>query len=203
MSDKYNSEYVKSIRLLVEGEVEEAEVIMAARGFSKELQDMIQKIGRLANEQVGPVVDQIRLTYGSDMAVAFQDIVKGEMDGVLTTLATAKDSLDDVVSDISNGQVPGVATDMDGFEGGEMGGDEFGDEGLGDEADLGDLEADPVGDEFGGDELGDDEFTDEFGAEEPLGRNALESKMHDTKKKIVEMRRRLANERAKISEVKK
>lgn len=178
---KVNENYIKELRVILEGEVEEAEVIMSARGFAKELQDMIQKVGRLANEQVGPVVDQIRLTYGADMSASFQDTVKGEMDNVLTTLAGAKDTLDDVVTDISNGTVPG-GVDMDM--------DEFGDEGLGDELDA-ELGGDEFGDEIGdpvGEPMGDEEaeFSDEFGAEEPLGRDTLESKRLDVAKKIIE-----------------
>jgi hypothetical protein len=190
---KINENYIRELRVILEGEVEEAEVIMAARGFSKELQDMIQKVGRLANEQVGPVVDQIRLTYGGDMAASFQDTVKGEMDSVLATLASAKDTLDDVVTDISNGTVPGnVDMDMD----------DFGDEGLGDE-----LDAELGGDEFGaedellGDPVGDAEadveFSDEFGAEEPLGRDALESRRLDVAKKIIETQEKIKKAQSK------
>jgi hypothetical protein len=184
--DNINSGYVKELRVILEGEVEEAEVIMAARNFSKELQDMIQKVGRLANEQVGPVVDQIRLTYGGEMAASFQNTVKGEMDSVLATLASAKDTLDDVVTDISNGTVPG-SVDMDSGEFDGLG-DELGDElgpDLGDEMDA---EMEPeMGDAMGGEE----EFEDEFGAEEPLGRNALESKRLSIAKKIIETKEKI------------
>ncbi len=185
-----NKSYVKELRIILEGEVEEAEVIMAARGFSKELQDMIQKVGRLANEQVGPVVDQMRLTYGSDMANSFQDTVKGEMDAVLQTLAQAKDTLDDVVTDISNGTVPG-GVDMDEFGGDELGGEidaeiGFDDDGIdGIEGEVeGEFDIDPVGD-------GEESFDDEFGAEEPLGRAALESRRYAVAKKIMETEAKL------------
>lgn len=193
-----NENFVNELRVILEGEVEEAEVIMAARGFSKELQDMIQKVGRLANEQVGPVVDQIRLTYGGDMANAFQDTVKGEMDAVLTTLAGAKDTLDDVVTDISNGTVPG-SVDMDTDFGGEelggeldaeLGGDEFGGDEFSD-IEGGDEFVDPVGDEMEGG------FDDEFGAEEPLGRDTLESKRYAVTKKIIETQDKIKKQRAK------
>ena len=187
-----DEQYMKNLRMIIEGEVEEAEVIMAARGFSKEFQDMIQKVGRLANEQLGPVVDQIRLTYGPEMAESFSVTVKEEMDAVLMSISSAKDTLDNVVTDITNGTVPG--NDMDGDEFGMDDGmgvdDEFGDP-------VGDEFADPAADELGG-ELGDEvggEFDDEFGAEEPLGRSALESKEYDLKKGIVEMRSRLSKAR--------
>ncbi len=176
---KLDESFMKSVRLLIEGEVEEAEVIMAARGFSKEFQDMIQKVGRLANEQVGPVVDQIRLTYGPDMANSFNEIVQGRMNEVLETISNAKEALDDVVLKISSGQMPNGQNDMDTDDFGgesELGGDEgiSSDEG---EADIGAEEP---------------EFEDEFGGEEPLGRSALESKEYALKQKIVEMKKMLA-----------
>jgi hypothetical protein len=142
---------------------------------------MIQKVGRLANEQVGPVVDQIRLTYGGDMAHAFQETVKGEMDNVLATLASAKDTLDDVVTDISNGSVPGsVDMDVDFEDDGEGLGDEIDSE-LGMDGEIG----------------GDDGFEDEFGAEEPLGRAELESKRYDLAKKIIETQEKINKIRQK------
>ena len=201
MERKINENYVRDIRMLVEGEVEEAEVIMAARGFSKELQAMIQKIGRLSNEQVGPVVDLIRLTYGVDMAVSFQDVVKGEMDGVLETLESAKNILDDVVSDISNGQIPNSGNDMDDFDGEEQLDLDI-DDGIDGELDA--EIAPEVEAEIGGnlgDEVEDevaDDFEDEFGAEEPLGRGTLESKRIDSMRKIVEMRKALGEARNTI-----
>lgn len=195
--------YVKNIRTLLEGEVEEAEVIMAARGFSKEFQDMIQKVGRLANEQVGPVVDQIRLTYGPEMAESFQSTVRSQMETVLNAIASAKDTLDNVVIDITDGRLNNgggageVDMDTDEF-GGDMGGDLEGDMGADLEGDMGaDLEGD-MGVEDWGDE-------DEFGGEEPLGRGTLESKkpsVEDMKRQIVEMRKKLEQQR-KLLEKKK
>lgn len=187
--------YVRNIRTILEGEVEEAEVIMAARGFSKEFQDMIQKVGRLANEQVGPVVDQIRLTYGPEMAESFQNTVRDQMDAVLNAIASAKDTLDNLVIDITNGGIPTGGTDMDS--------DEFGSEEGGDMDVSGDLDVDLGDDSDFGDEadFGDDEggFADEFGAEEPIGRAALESK-RALEHKIIEMRARLEQERKIIEQ---
>lgn len=188
--------HIKELRRLLEGEVEQAEVIIAAKGFSQELQDMIEKVGRLMNEDLGPVTDQMRQTYGPDVAASFQSTMQSELESVLATLRGAKDSMDSAVSSISQGQAPDVDMDADPM-GDEFGGDEMG---MGDE--LG-------GNELGGDEMGmDDEMGmgDEFGGEEaglddPLGRATKESKQHRMRNQIVEMRAKLARLR-KLKEAK-
>ena len=53
---------VKNLRRLLETEVSQAEVMMAAKKFAEELQEMVEKIGRLQNEDLPPVTDQMRET---------------------------------------------------------------------------------------------------------------------------------------------
>lgn len=173
--------YIKDLRTLLEGEVEQAEVIIAAKGFSKELQDMIEKVGRLMNEDLGPVSDQMRQTYGQDISTVFQTTMQAELEGVLNALRGAKESMDDSVSAISAGEMPsddiGMDADID-IHGGddeldlEIGGDLEGEEELG------------MGDEFGGD------VAASGPEEEPLGRAALESKSVDVHNQIIEMRQK-------------
>ena len=92
---------VKNLRRLLETEVSQAEVMMAAKGFAQELQEMIEKIGRLQNEDLPPVTDQMRETYGNDSSSAFQTQIYGALQGVMDSLYTAKGQVDDAVGNIT------------------------------------------------------------------------------------------------------
>jgi hypothetical protein len=182
---------VKNLRRLLETEVSQAEVMMAAKGFAQEIQEMVEKIGRLQNEDLPPVTDQMRETYGTDSASAFQTQIYSAFQGIMDALYTAKNQVDDAVESMaSTGQV-GASIDMDKDLGvADMGADVPMDADL----DLDNIGDEPV-DDLTGDEFG--------GAEEesPLGR---EKKMEARKleKKILEMRK-LVEKAKKLKESRK
>lgn len=178
---KEQENLVKNLRHLLETEVSQAEVMMAAKGFAQELQEMVEKIGRLQNEDLPPVVDQMRETYGMESAGAFQTQIYGALQGVMDSLYTAKGQVDDAVSNMASTGQFDAQTDMDvpvdGMDDG-MGMDDptAMDADAGMDADLdnlaGDLDSE---DEFGGAE-----------EEDPLGRAM---KTESLQKKVVEMQR--------------
>ena len=182
---KEHANLVKNLRRLLETEVSQAEVMMAAKGFAQELQEMVEKIGRLQNEDLPPVTDQMRETYGMESASAFQTQIYGALQSVMDALYTAKQQVDDAVGNMaSTGQV-GAETDMDK----DMGMDDMG--GM-DDMDTTGMDAD-MGDEEDLDNIGDDmaaEPEDEFGGEEALGRaKKMESVLQ---KKVMEMKKLVA-----------
>lgn len=181
---KEQSNLVKSLRRLLETEVSQAEVMMAAKGFSQELQEMVEKIGRLQNEDLPPVTDQMRETYGLPSASAFQTQIYGALQTVMDALYTAKQQVDDAVSNMaSTGQVT-AKTDMD------VPMDDMEDDQL--DADM-DAEAADL------DDMG-DEMADDFGSEEPLGRSKkMESALQH---KVMEMQKLVAKAR-QLKEAKK
>jgi len=193
---KEKATLVKNLRRLLETEVSQAEVMMAAKGFAQEIQEMVEKIGRLQNEDLPPVTDQMRETYGTDSASAFQTQIYSAFQGIMDALYTAKNQVDDAVESMaSTGQV-GASIDMDK----DLGGADMG-------ADMGtdvpmdaDLDLDNIGDEPEVDDLAGDEFG---GAEmdEPLGRSKkMEAKRLE--KKILEMRK-LVEKAKKLKESRK
>lgn len=110
---KEHENLVKNLRRLLETEVSQAEVMMAAKGFAQELQEMIEKIGRLQNEDLPPVTDQMRETFGTESSMAFQTQIYGALQGVMDSLYTAKGQVDDAVSNMAEtGQVT-AQVDMD------------------------------------------------------------------------------------------
>ena len=195
---------VKNLRRLLETEVSQAEVMMAAKGFAQELQEMVEKIGRLQNEDLPPVTDQMRETYGTGSASAFQTQIYSAFQGVMDALYTAKNQVDDAVSNMaSTGQV-GASVDMDKDMGAGDPNAEAGMDDAGMEMD-GDLDLDNIGDELGDEEPAPDmgaEAGDEFGGaeeEEPLGRAMKEAALQ---RKVMEMKK-LVSKARKLKEARK
>jgi len=159
---------IKNLRTLLETEVSQAEVMMAAKGFAQEIQEMIEKIGRLQNEDLPPVTDQMRETYGTNNASVFQTEIYAALQTIMNSLYTAKGQIDDAVENLATTGQISASVDMDK------------------EVDL-DEPVDDL-DGVGEDEL--DNTEDEFGAEEteePLGRVRKES--IQLQQKVLEMKR--------------
>lgn len=184
---KMKEGYVKKLRKLLEAEVEQAESLIAAKTFSQELQDMVEKLGRLVNEDLPAVSEQMRDAYGADVATGFEDQVSTTLGGVMDTLRNSKQEIDNSVSSISDGGVPSASSDMEDFDADAEG--ELDDLDVDADVDL-DLDDEELGDEFGGDDAvaGD--------LDEPLGRAKKES-LQIISKKIVEAEQKLARIKAR------
>lgn len=170
---------VKHLRTLLETEVSQAEVMMAAKGFAKELQEMIEKIGRLQNEDLPPVTDHMRETYGTESASGFQTQIYGALQSVMDSLYSAKSQVDDAVSNMAETGQFSAPTDMDkdmDIDAGAMDDTE-----IAMDPDLDNIEADldaEAGDEFGADD-----------SEEPLGRAMKAESVEHMKRKVLEMQK--------------
>jgi len=190
---KERANLVKNLRRILESEVFQAEVMISAREFSTEMQEMIEKIGRMQNEDLPPVTDKMRETYGVESSAAFQTQIYGALQGVMDALYTAKGQVDDAVTNMaSTGQV-GAQTDMDvpvdGMEEPGMGEPGMEEPGLGEPGEIGDIDTDADIDADLDNIEGDLGAEDEFGGaaeEEPLGRSMKEATLQ---RKVMEMKR--------------
>lgn len=110
------SSSIKKLRKLLESEVEQAESIIAARGFSQELQSMLEKLGRLLNEDLPAVAEQMRHSLGADTATAFENQTTDVIQGVMDQLRSGKQNIDNSVAAIGEGQpisdVPAMDDDL-------------------------------------------------------------------------------------------
>ena len=147
-------------RKLTEGEIEQAEAVLAAKDFVDRLQKMLEDIGRIINEDLPPLSDVIRDQMGSEQAEAYSSAASSALSNAQTAISAARGELDSGAR-ILSGEEQSMP-DM-GMGGDEMGGDPMGVDGMGD-----DLELDPVGDPEGGDDFA---MTDpEVGGDLELGR---------------------------------
>ena len=91
--------------LAEEVNVEEAEVIMAARALADDVQDMVARLGKMVNEDLPAIQDQMRAELGAEVAAGFQDSMVSAVDGHLAQTKATKQSMDDAIGMLS-GEAP-------------------------------------------------------------------------------------------------
>lgn len=149
---------MNELNALLESDAATAEITMAARGIVDELQDVIEKLGKIQNDQLGPLVDEMTYTHGGEQAQSFRASVDEAIGGLLDQTRSAKDSVNSAVL-VLTGEQP--AADTMGPSDDELGGDMTDDFEDDVEADMGDdMEAD----------FTDGDEANSGPAEEPLGR---------------------------------
>jgi len=138
-----------------EVDVEQAEVVMAVRALADDIQDQIERLGRMMNEDVPAIADQMRAEMGASQAQSFADATNQVLAGYMEAAKGAKSGMDQQVTQLSGEEQVG---------------------GLGDTAELGMDEPDMGEPDLG---LDDEEpVADNIPAaagpeEEPLGRAAI------------------------------
>jgi len=135
-------------------DVEQAEVIMAVRALADDIQDHVEEIGRMMNESLPAIADQMRGEMGAQAAATFADSVSGVLTSYIEASRSAKGGVDQAVMTLTGEE--SIAAD-DGM-------------GLGDTGELG-AEA-PVGIEEPAMDI--NEPAAAGPEEEPLGRAPLE-----------------------------
>lgn len=92
-------------RQLTEGEVSDAEVLLAAKDMVDSVQDTIEKVGKMQNEQLPQLLDSIRDQLGSEQADAFKNAVGATLSTLMQNLQSAREGVDSGVS-ILTGNAP-------------------------------------------------------------------------------------------------
>ena len=86
--------WLKQNRVLTEDEATEAEVKVAAKGMVDELQAMIEKAGKMQNEDLAAIVSSARNQIGVAQADEFNAAANAALGTMLETLKAQKDALD-------------------------------------------------------------------------------------------------------------
>lgn len=138
--------------------VEEAEVVMAVRALADDIQDHVERLGRMVNEDIPAIADQMIHELGADSAAQFKDSAEQILSSALESAKAAKEGVNQLVGGIT-GQ------DMNAG-------------GLGDTAELGDVDSDlgsdPIDDLALEPEMDMNEPAAAGPEEEPLGRAPVE-----------------------------
>jgi hypothetical protein len=145
---KLEKTLMEELNSLLEVDAAEAEITMAARSIVDELQDVIEKLGKIQNDQIGPLADEMAYSHGPDQASTFKGSVDDAINGLLGQARSAKDAVQDATLVLS----------------GEKMADDMGDVELG--GDMGDEMEDDITADFGGDESASGEESNPLGREE-------------------------------------
>lgn len=104
---------------LNEGEVGTAEVLLAAKDMVDSIQDVIEKVGKMQNEQLPQLLDSIRDQVGSEQAESFKSSVGTSLTTLMGQLSAAREGVDGGVRVLSGEQIDQPMDLGNGF-GGEL-----------------------------------------------------------------------------------
>jgi uncharacterized protein YicC (UPF0701 family) len=106
---------------LNEGEVGNAEVLLAAKNMVDSIQDAIEKVGKMQNEQLPELLDSIRDQVGTEQAEGFKNAVGSTLDTLMQNLQTAREGVDGGVRILTGEQVDNpMSLPGDDLSGGEL-----------------------------------------------------------------------------------
>jgi uncharacterized protein YicC (UPF0701 family) len=106
---------------LNEGEVGNAEVLLAAKNMVDSVQDAIEKVGKMQNEQLPQLLDSIRDQIGQEQAEGFKNAVGETLATLMQNLQSAREGVDNGVRILSGEQVDNpMAMPGDDMSGGDI-----------------------------------------------------------------------------------
>jgi len=94
--------------MISESTVEEAEVVMAARALSDDIQDQIERLGRMQNEDIPAIADQMRAEFGAEAAQSFGNAMNAALEAHLGSSKSTKAEMDNAIGTIT-GEAPASA----------------------------------------------------------------------------------------------
>jgi len=97
---------------LMEGELETAEAVLAAKDMVDSVQDMITDASKMLNEQLPPLLDTIRDQIGPQQADSYKSTVTAALQGLMEALNSARDALDQGARGLAGEQVAPAPMDL-------------------------------------------------------------------------------------------
>lgn len=166
-----------SLKTLLEGELEKAQLELAARDMVDQLQEIVKKLTKLKVEDLNALKEGLRSNMGNDTASQFESAVSAALQSSIDSVSETKNQVDQAALAISGeGSMPSMGGDTGGLEQAmNLGGEESGEE-------PGEEENAPAADAAAG-------------GEEPLGRSKRESR--ERLKAMIEHLERRVNEAKK------
>jgi hypothetical protein len=110
------TEWINQHETLLEGELETAEAVLAAKDMVDSVQDMITDASKMMNEELPPLLDTIRDQIGTAQADSYKQTVTAALQGLMDSLNGARDALDNGARVLA-GEQPDQAMSMGGDQG--------------------------------------------------------------------------------------
>ena len=163
---------LENLRPLMEQDLDQAELVLAAKDMVDRLQKMAEDLASMQVEDLMPLTDAMRESFGTEQAEMFSQTADATLASALETIKATREGMDQAVMVLTGEGAP-----MNDMMGGEMP----------PAGDMGDPMADPMGDDMAV------PAEDEFGGEEaaagdegePLGRIPKES-LENAKKLLLQ-----------------
>ena len=98
--------------------VEEAEVVMAVRALADDIQDHVERLGRMVNEDIPAIADQMIHEFGADKSAQFKASAEETLSSALESAKQAKEGVNQLVGGITGEDmgVMGGADDLGSIE---------------------------------------------------------------------------------------
>lgn len=93
----------KRITFLIESELERAEVILAAKSLSDELQQMAEKVAKMDAEDVMPLADPLTTYFSAEQSRAFSGAVSEQLRGLVEKLKEVREGISNEIAKLEGG----------------------------------------------------------------------------------------------------
>jgi hypothetical protein len=124
-------------KLIIEGEMQNAEAALAAKDIVDRLLDIITDLGKMSNDELPALIDSIRGSFGQESAEAYQQTANQVLNDLLMTVKEKRAELEkatlvltgdasDTGSDLAlpSGEDEEIPSDKDSLDGEDFGSDE-------------------------------------------------------------------------------
>jgi hypothetical protein len=88
--------------------VEEAEVVMAVRALADDIQDQVERLGRMVNEDIPAIADQMIHEFGAQRAQQFKDSADQVLQAALEGAKAGKEGINGLVGEITGEPIAGA-----------------------------------------------------------------------------------------------
>ena len=96
--------------LLLEGEEDKAEIIMATKDMVDRITGWLEDVAAMKAEQLLELMDSIRETQGSDVAQQYQDAVKPALEAIYSALENSRNGLSQGLAIVSGEEGPSMGS---------------------------------------------------------------------------------------------
>ena len=88
---------------LDDADIEQAEVVIAAKAMNHEFQGMIEDVADMLGSDMSTLVDQIKDRFGDAAGEQYAQTVKAALDAAITSLMDTKNTLDSAITSLTSG----------------------------------------------------------------------------------------------------
>lgn len=122
LTTRYDLNESEAGYVLLEGEEDKAEVIMATKDMVDRVTGWLEDVAAMKAEQLLELTDSIREAMGSDVAQQYTDAVKPALEAIYSALETSRQGISGALALVSGGEAPkmGAAAPAMGAPGEEM-----------------------------------------------------------------------------------